>query len=191
MRTSVPPAAPVAPTTATAGPSDRIKEDSPRLLLRGPTGAVATGFLLLRELTDRFSPREVHPSPIVDLDHRDHDLVADVDHVLDLVDVVFGELADPDETLFLGHDLHEGTEAHQARHLALVDPPDLDVVGQVVDHRHRLLRRRGVGGRDDHAAVVLHVDLGTGLLDDLANHLAAGADHVADLVGVDVDHQIG
>src|SRR6202035_5033881 len=184
MPTSVPPAAPVAPTTATAGPLDRIACCG----LCWSAGSLAPGFLLLRELTDRLAPREVHPSSIVDLDHLDHDLVTDIDDVLNLVDMVFGELADADQTLFLGHDLDEGTEAHQARHLALVDAADLDVVGQVVDHRHRLLARCGIGRRDEHPAVVFHVDLSSGLLDDLADHLAARADHVADLVGVDVDH---
>ena len=43
----------------------------------------------------------------------------------------------------------------------------------------------GVGGRDLHRAVVLDVDLGAGLFHDLADHLAAGADHFADLVGRD------
>ena len=46
----------------------------------------------------------------------------------------------------------------------------------------------GVGGGDLHRAVVLDVDLGAGLLDDLADHLAAGADHFADLVGRDLEH---
>ena len=41
-------------------------------------------------------------------------------------------------------------------------------------------------GGDLHGAVVLDVDLGAGLFDDLADHLAAGADHFADLVGRDL-----
>ena len=40
----------------------------------------------------------------------------------------------------------------------------------------------GVGGCDLHRAIILDVDLGTGLLDDLADHLAAAADNFADLV---------
>ena len=45
-----------------------------------------------------------------------------------------------------------------------------------------------LGGRDLHGAVVLDVDLGAGLFHDLADHLAAGADHFADLVGRDLEH---
>ena len=45
-----------------------------------------------------------------------------------------------------------------------------------------------IGGGDLHRAVVLDVDLGAGLFHDLADHLAAGADHFADLVGRDLEH---
>ena len=48
-------------------------------------------------------------------------------------------------------------------------------------------RRRLVGRRDVHAAVVLDVDLDAGLLDDAADRLAARADDVADLLGRDAD----
>ena len=44
------------------------------------------------------------------------------------------------------------------------------------------------GGGNLHRAVVLDVDLGAGLLDDLADHLAAGADHFPDLVGRNLEH---
>src|SRR5947208_2412239 len=46
---------------------------------------------------------------------------------------------------------------------------------------------RGAGSAfcrgDLHVAVVVDIDLGAGLLDDFTDHLAAGADHFADLVG--------
>ena len=45
-----------------------------------------------------------------------------------------------------------------------------------------------LGGGDLHRAVVLDVDLGAGLLDDLADDLAAGADDFADLVDRDLQH---
>jgi hypothetical protein len=44
-----------------------------------------------------------------------------------------------------------------------------------------------VGRRHVHAAVVLDVDLDAGALDDAADHLAARADDVADLVDRDLD----
>ena len=47
--------------------------------------------------------------------------------------------------------------------------------------------RLAVGGGDLDRAVVVDVDLGAGLLDDLADDLAARADHFADLVDRDLD----
>ena len=44
-----------------------------------------------------------------------------------------------------------------------------------------------VSGSDLHRAVVLDVDLGAGLFDDLADHLAAGSDHFTDFVGRDLE----
>ncbi|CUT16300.1 hypothetical protein BF49_7380 [Bradyrhizobium sp.] len=51
------------------------------------------------------------------------------------------------------------------------------------DPLDRGLHRLAIAGSNLHGAVVLDVDLGAGLLDDLTDHLAAGADHFADLVG--------
>src|SRR3977135_1553286 len=55
--------------------------------------------------------------------------------------------------------------------------------GDRLDPLDRSLDRFAVGGGDLHGAVVVDVDLGAGLLNDFADHLAAGADHFADLVG--------
>ena len=45
----------------------------------------------------------------------------------------------------------------------------------------------GVGRGNLHRAVVFDVHFRAGLFHDFADHLAAGADHVADLVGRDCD----
>ena len=51
-----------------------------------------------------------------------------------------------------------------------------------------LVARRAVERRDEHAAVVLDVDLlDAGVGDDLVDDLAAGADDVFDLGGIDLD----
>src|SRR5205807_8729498 len=77
-RSNVPPAAPVAPTTATTGRFMRRRSwpagSRPRRLA-----------LLLGQLADRLLAREVDAAAVVDLDHLHHDLVAHLDHVLDLV----------------------------------------------------------------------------------------------------------
>src|SRR6185312_13070836 len=76
------------------------------------------------------------------------------------------------------HDLHD---------LAIVDLADFRLGHDAFDPFQRGLDRLAVGGGDLHRAVVFDVDLGAGLFDDLADHLAARPDHFADLVGRDLD----
>src|ERR1043165_8656238 len=97
----------------------------------------------------------------------------------------------PYTTLFravLGaEEVHEGAEVHHLHDGAVVDGADFRIVRDRLDPGDRRPERLAVGGGYLHRAVVLDVDLGAGLLDDLADHLAAGADHFADLVGRDVE----
>src|SRR5688572_4884146 len=131
--------------------------------------------------------REVDPTLAVDLGDDNHDLVADGHDVLDGRHVVVGELADPDEAFLAGHDLDEGAEAHDPGDLAQVEGADLDLARQALDPLDRLARVVAVDRRHLDRAVVLDVDLGAGVLLDLADHRAALADDVADLLGVDLD----
>src|SRR5437879_11770189 len=94
---------------------------------------------------------------------------------------VVGELGDVDEAVLSRHHLDKGSKRHDANHLALVDPADLDLVGEALDPVDGLLAALLVDRRDEDTAVVLDVDLSTGFLGDLADHLASGADDVADL----------
>ena len=105
-----------------------------------------------------------------------------------LLHAVRRELADVDEAVLGAEEVHEGAEVHHLDHGALVDRGRLRIGGDRLDPVDRRLDRLAVGGGDLHRAVVLDVDLGAGLLDDLADHLAAGADHFADLVGRDLEH---
>src|SRR5512143_2551906 len=130
---------------------------------------------------------QVDPALAVDLGHHHHHLVADGHDVLDGRHVVVGELADPDEALLAGQDLDERAEAHDPGDLAQVEGPDLDLAGQALDPLDRLARVLAADRGDLHGAVVLDVDLGLGLLLDLADHRPTLADHLADLLGVDLD----
>ena len=85
-------------------------------------------------------------------------------------------------------DVHEGAEVHDADDLAVVDAPDLRLGGDLLDAGHGGVLGVAVLAVDAHAAVVFHVHLGTGLLDDRANGRATLADDVADLVGIDLQH---
>ena len=76
---------------------------------------------------------EVDATLAVDLDDHDHDLVADLDHVLDGRDMVVSQLADANEAFLARQDLDEGAEAHDAGDLAQVEPADLDLLGDRLD----------------------------------------------------------
>src|SRR5438552_2334699 len=132
--------------------------------------------------------REVDPPLAIDLGDFDVDLIADIHGVLHPLHPVLGQLADVDQAILVGHDLDEGAEGHDAHHLALVILADLDLAGQVANNLLCLGRRLAIHRPDHDATVVLDVDTGHArVFDDLADHLAAGADHFPDLVGMDLD----
>ena len=93
-----------------------------------------------------------------------------------------------DEAVLGAEEVDEGAEVDDLHHGALVDLADLGLGGDRLDPVQRGGDRLAVGRGDLDRAVVVDVDLGAGLLDDLADDLAAGADDFADLVGRDLDH---
>ena len=86
-----------------------------------------------------------------------------------------------------GQDGHERAEVHQARDLALVDPPDFDIGGDELDAPLGLAPGGAAHRGDLHRAVVLDVDGRAGLFGDLADDRATLADDVADLLRVDLE----
>src|SRR5258708_6332271 len=80
-------------------------------------------------------------------------------------------------------EVHEGAEIHDLDDLAFVDFADFGFRHDRLDPLQRRLDGFSVGARHLDGAVVLDVDLGASLLDDLADHLAARSDDFADLVG--------
>ena len=110
--------------------------------------------------------------------------------VLDAFGALILQLGDVNHPFLAGSVLDERTDRN--------DPGDRRVVG-LADHRleHDRLddRLRTVDallldGGDIDRTVVLDIDLGAGIGDDLLDHLSAAADDLADLVGVDLqaDH---
>src|SRR5437016_13061423 len=140
-----------------------------------------------RLLAQRHLAGEPHLAVAVDLDDLDEDLVPLGQHVLDRPDPTLGDLRDVQQPLRVGDDLHERAELDDLLDLAEVDPVELDLAADVLDHRDRLLDRRLVRREHGDAAVVLDVDLGSRLLLDPSHDLAAGADDFADLLLTDLD----
>ena len=91
------------------------------------------------------------------------------------------------QAVFARQDVDERAKVHELRHLALVDLAHFDVRRQVLD----ALARRVVGGFvigvDLDDAVVVYVYGRARLLGEGADGGAALADHIADLVRVDLD----
>src|SRR5215470_8367329 len=121
------------------------------------------------------------------------DLVADLDHVVDVLDpgaaVQLADLGDVQQAVLAGQQRDERAERGRLHHGAEEPLAHLgDVrVGDRVDRRARGLGGRAVGGADVDRAVVLDRDLGAGVLLDGVDHLPLGADDLADLVHRDLD----
>ena len=97
------------------------------------------------------------------------------------------DLGHVQQSLFVGQDLDESAEVHDARDGALVDLADLGLCREALDDLQRPEHGIGVGAGHVHRAVVFHVDGHAGLIDDALDGLAAGSDDDADLVGLDLD----
>src|SRR3990172_839254 len=91
------------------------------------------------------------------------------------------------EAVGAGQDLDKGAELDDLAHRAFVYFPDLRFGGDPLHHFDGFLRGGLVAGSDDDRAVVFHVHLDAGGLDDAANDFSPGSDDLADLVRLDFD----
>ncbi len=91
------------------------------------------------------------------------------------------------QAVLAGSDLEERAVVFDATHDALVLGADLRLECEAFDDFDRLLERLAIRRRDADRAIVADVDLRAGLLGDRLNHLAAGSDDHADLVGLDLE----
>src|SRR5581483_2699374 len=178
----------VSATIASAISAAKAATSRASLLLSLGGGGTAGRYRFLQRLAfDDGSPREVDAAHAVDFDDHDHDLVAQLDHVLRAAYRRLGKLFHADQAFLARQDLHKGAEADDSRHLAGVDLAQLHFAGHALDDADRLLSRLLIVGADEDGAVVLDVDAALRLFDNRADHAAAGADHCADLVLRDLD----
>src|SRR5699024_5292671 len=120
-------------------------------------------------LDDHVRADQVDAALRIDAGDAHLDLVADVEHVLDLLHALVGELGDVEHAVLAGQQLDEGADGDDAHHLAGVLLADLHAVGDALDDLAGLGRSLGVGGGDEDAAVVLDVDLDARVGDDLVD----------------------
>src|ERR1700755_3301461 len=158
-----------------------------RRLARWGRFGLLLGFQVLAgRLVDRLH-RQPGLAAVVEAEQLDLDLVAFLDDIGGLLHAIGRELADVDEAIAGAKEIYESTELHHLDHRAVVDLADFRIGGDRLDPLDRSLHRLAIVRGNLHGAVVLDIDLGAGLLDDLADHLAAGADHFAALVGGDLE----
>src|SRR6266705_775890 len=136
---------------------------------------------------------DLRPSHLILLDLVDlnRQLVSDVDGLLHRGEPLAApQLGDVDHAVAPRQDVHERPEGSRLHDGAFVALAHLRQVGihEGLDHLDGLLGTRALAGPDEHAAVVLDVDVGAGDGDDLVDALALGADHLADLVDRDLLH---
>ena len=91
------------------------------------------------------------------------------------------------EAVLAGQHLDEAAEVLDGNNLAPVELADLDLGGDALDGVLGHLQALDGHGVNQHASVVLDVDLATGLLDDALDVLATRADQLANLRRVDRD----
>src|SRR4051794_27861325 len=150
-----------------------------------PLAGVARGLL------DDWDQRQL--AAIVDLADLDLDLLADRDDVLDVLHPLAthqgAELGDVQQAVLAREEGDEGTEVRRLHHRAEVALADLGHgrVGDRVDSGARRLGRLAIGGTDVDGAVVLDRQAGAGVVLDLVDHLALGADDLPDLVDRHLD----
>src|SRR5665647_2500282 len=116
----------------------------------------------------------------------DQDLVAFLQLVANVLNAILGDLADVQQTVGSREDFHESAEIHQAHHFAEIRLADFGGGGEIADDLDRLVRAGFIGAGHVNRAIVFDVDLDAGLFDDAADDFAAWSDHVANLVGRNV-----
>src|SRR5579864_6499990 len=187
---------PAVPVRAVSGPTVTVA--APFAAVPGRPGTLAAGVAAGQVLAGRLALHhldgyERQLAPVVDLADLDLDLVADLHHFVDVLDplaaVQFADLRDVQQAVLTGQQADERAERRGLDDGAEEPLPHLGHVrvGDRVDRGPRRLGGRAVGGADVDRAVVLDRDLGAGVLLDRVDHLALGADDLADLVHRDLD----
>src|SRR5262252_2377725 len=147
-------AVPVASTTIPVAPA------VPIAMASATTSAAARGARHRAfRLGEQRLARELDLSVAIDADDLDHHRVPDVEHVFRARDAVVIDLGDVQEAVTPRHDLDEGAEGHHAAHAALIDLPDLRVLGDVANQLLGATARFPADRGDPHLARVLDVDL--------------------------------
>src|SRR6267154_6564173 len=159
---------------------------------RGRQGALfflrrnSSGLRRRRGLLDRFHA-EAHPALLVGLEHLDFYLLALFEIVGYVVDALVGDLRNVQKPVFPRQQLDDCAKVEKLEYGAVVHATHLDIGCNVFDALLRGLPALGRNTGDRDRAVVGDFDRGSGLLLQPADHHSSLADHVADLLRIDLD----
>ena len=92
-----------------------------------------------------------------------------------------------DHAVLAGSDLNERAEACGTNDGSFDLKTDLRVVDYELNRLTRFSDHILIGTCDIYVAEIVDIDLDARLVDDLVDRLAAAADNVSDLVGVDIE----
>src|SRR5689334_19350248 len=193
VTTRSPPGSTVRRTSAPPSCSDRRVWVVPGFCCAADDAKLLGGLVRIVGLVAALDDRDQRQlAAVVDLADLDLDLLADRDDVLDVLDPLAAgqraQLADVQQAVLAREQRDERTEVRRLDDGAEVALADLGHrrVRDAVDDRAGRLRGLAVGGADVDRAVVLDGDLRAGVVLDLVDDLALGADHLADLVDRDL-----
>ncbi len=174
----------ITPTLAhvrgTAAPLHLRSKRLPRVIARSTASTL---------LAQGLAARQLQPTLLIPQDDLDGDEVSQGNHIADFAHVLGVQLGDMAKPLLAGQHLDERSEVLDADDATFVDPADLDLSGELLDHLLRCPRRLAVFTGDGGGAVVVDLHLGSRVLLDLLDHLAARADDHADLLHGDLHLQ--
>src|SRR5947208_3239955 len=141
----------------------------------------------LAKLLHRFLAAQLDAARVVDQDHLDLHLVADVHEIRHAIDISIRKLRHVAQAIGLRRDLDERPEFLDRNNPAVVDLPDLHLGGHRFDDVAAALGGFAVHGADVNGAVVFDVDVGAGVGLQRFDVLAARANDLADLFRIDLD----
>src|SRR5579863_5594949 len=135
-----------------------------------------------------FEERLVRQADTISLNsqHLDQNLVAFLQYVSDIRNTMFRHFTDVQQAVGSRKDFNKCPEVCQPRDPSEVGLPDFGPGGEIADHLQGAVGGIFVVRYNVHPTGVFNVNFHAGPLNDAANHLAVGPNHVANLVDRDL-----
>src|SRR5579859_1294363 len=117
-----------------------------------------------------------------DGEHLDQHLIALFELIVNIGDAMLGHFTDVQQAVSTRKDFHEGAEFRKTNNFAEIGLAYFGNSGKIADHLQSFGSSLLVIGGDVDLAGVIHINFDAGCINDAADHLAAGANEIADLI---------